>query len=523
MSLLIKFVSLNVLLFLFLTVAKAQTYRIAKGPFEPSWESLQQNFVVPEWYRDAKFGIWAHWGPQCEPAFGDWYANRMYQPATAQYKYHVQRYGHPSKFGFKDVIHEWKADKWNPEQQMELYKRAGAKFFVAMANHHDNMDMYNSTYQPWNSVKVGPKKDIVGIWADLTRKAGLRFGVSVHAARAWSWMEDSQGSDKEGAMQGVSYDGKLTKADGKGLWWEGFDPQDLYEQRHERGQRPDSAYKLKFFNRTKELVDKYRPDLLYFDDSRLPLGEAGLNIAAHFYNANKQWHKGKAEGVITSKDLSLVQQKAIINDLERNMTPDLLKTVWQKDLCIGTWHYSDDTYKNDKYRKPKTIINLLVDVVSKNGTFLLNIPMRGDGSIDDKEMYFLQELTGWMNTNSECIYNTRPWTIYGEGPSVKNDATAKDSTVAPRGLGPNYTAQDIRFTTKGKTLYAIAMGWPEDQKIVIKALATNSPYYKGEITSLHLLGSSDKLQYTRNETGLIVTIPGQKINDYGVVLKVNSK
>lgn len=510
-------------LILFPISTNAQPYPIADGPFKPTWESLEQNYQLPEWYRDVKFGIWAHWGPQCEPAFGDWYANRMYQPAQAQYKYHVATYGHPSKFGFKDVINAWKTDKWNPQMQIDLYKKAGAKFFVSMANHHDNMDMYNSRYQPWNSVNVGPKKDIVGIWAGLAKKAGLLYGVSVHAARAWSWMEDAQGSDTAGPLAGVPYDGKLTKADGKGTWWEGMDPQELYEQRHEKGVRPDSIYRLKFFNRTKDLIDKYKPDLLYFDDSRLPLGEAGLSIAAHFYNANRQWHKGIQQGVITSKDLSPVQQKAIVNDLERNMTTDLLKTVWQKDLCIGTWHYSNDTYLNDKYRKPKAIINLLVDVVAKNGTFLLNIPMRGDGSIDDKEIYFLGEMANWMSINSECIYGTRPWIIYGEGPSVKNDATAKDSTVAPRGMGPAYTAKDIRFTKKDNVLYAIALGWPEENKLTIKALATGAKNYKDEIGSIELLGSKQKLPYTRDDNGLSVTIPGKKVNDYGVVLKITPK
>ena len=504
-------------------VSAQQSYTITNGPFEPTWESLQNNYQLPEWYRDVKFGIWAHWGPQCEPAFGDWYANRMYQEGSAQYKYHVANYGHPSKFGFKDIIHAWKADKWNPERQMTLYKRAGAKFFVSMANHHDNMDMYDSKYQPWNSVLVGPKKDIVGTWAVLARKSGLRFGVSVHAARAWSWMEDAQGSDKEGPLKGVPYDGKLTRADGKGTWWEGMDPQALYEQAHEKGAKPDSTYKAKWFNRTKDLIDKYKPDLLYFDDAGLPLGDAGLGIAAHFYNANIQWHKGSQQGVITSKELSHLQQKAVVNDLERNMTTDLLSTVWQKDLCIGTWHYSDDTYLNDKYRKPKTIINLLVDVVAKNGTFLLNIPMRGDGSIDDKEEYFLQELTKWMDVNNECIYGTRPWTIYGEGPSVKNDATTKDSTVAPRGIGPVYTAKDIRFTKKGNILYAIALGWPEDKQITIKALARNSEYFKTGIESIELLGSQQKIKYNRDENGLTVIIPDKKVNDYGLVLKIRSK
>jgi len=493
----------------------ASGYAIAPGPFQPSWESLEQNYHLPDWYRDAKFGIWAHWGPQCQPRQGDWYAKYMYDQGRPQYNFHVAHYGHPSKFGFKDVIHEWKADQWDPATLIKRYKGAGARFFVSMANHHDNMDMFDSKYQPWNSVRVGPKKDIVGTWARLARKAGLPFGVSVHCARAWSWYEDAQGSDKTGPLAGVPYDGKLTKADGRGLWWDGLDPQDLYAQNHAIGAQPDQAYVTKWFNRTKDL-----PDLLYFDDSELPLGDAGLNIAAHFFNANPHWNHGKLQGVITSKGLSLEQQKAVVNDLERNMTVDQLKIPWQKDLCIGAWHYSDDRYKTG-YRTPRSMINLLVDVVSKNGTFLLNIPLPGSGGIDDKASAFLDEMTQWMSVNSECIYGTRPWVIFGEGPSVKDDATVRDSAEnPPRGIGPEYTAQDIRFTTKGDILYAVALGWPGDGKITIKALASNSTRYPGKIRSIERLGSAEKPVFTRDENGLTVTVPGAGLSNYATALKI---
>jgi alpha-L-fucosidase len=498
----------------------ASGYAIAPGPFQPSWESLEQNYHLPDWYRDAKFGIWAHWGPQCQPRQGDWYAKYMYDQGRPQYNFHVAHYGHPSKFGFKDVIHEWKADQWDPATLIKRYKGAGARFFVSMANHHDNMDMFDSKYQPWNSVRVGPKKDIVGTWARLARKAGLPFGVSVHCARAWSWYEDAQGSDKTGPLAGVPYDGKLTKADGRGLWWDGLDPQDLYAQNHAIGAQPDQAYVTKWFNRTKDLLDKYHPDLLYFDDSELPLGDAGLNIAAHFFNANPHWNHGKLQGVITSKGLSLEQQKAVVNDLERNMTVDQLKIPWQKDLCIGAWHYSDDRYKTG-YRTPRSMINLLVDVVSKNGTFLLNIPLPGSGGIDDKASAFLDEMTQWMSVNSECIYGTRPWVIFGEGPSVKDDATVRDSAEnPPRGIGPEYTAQDIRFTTKGDILYAVALGWPGDGKITIKALASNSTRYPGKIRSIERLGSAEKPVFTRDENGLTVTVPGAGLSNYATALKI---
>ena len=501
----------------------APQYDIAPGPFQPTWESLEQNYHLPDWYRDAKFGIWMHWGPQCQPGDGDWYAKYMYDQGRPQYQFHLKKYGHPSKFGFKDVINQWKAEKWDPAALLQRFKGAGARFLVSMANHHDNFDNFNSKYQPWNSVNVGPKKDIVGTWAKLAREAGLNFGVSVHAARSWNWYEDAQGSDTAGPLAGVPYDGKLTKADGKGLWWEDLDPQDLYAQNHAVGAQPDAAYRTKFFNRIKDLFDQHHPDLVFFDDSKLPLGDTGLNLAAHLFNSSPQWNNGKLQSAIIANGLSVIEQHAVVNNLERNMTLDLLKTPWSKGNCLGPWHYSTADY-NKGYRKSSDWIHLLVDVVSKNGTFLLAIPLPGSGEIDDKATAFLDDMTKWMAVNSECIYDTRPWVIYGEGPSVKNDASARDSAGnPPRGLGPNLTASDIRFTTKGNVLYAIVMGRPDGGKANIKALASKSAHYPGEIGSVQMLGASDKLVFSRDEASLAVMIPDGGGSDYAIPLKITPK
>jgi alpha-L-fucosidase len=500
-------------------------YAIAPGPFQPTWESLEQHYQLPDWYRNAKFGIWMHWGPQCQPGDGDWYAKYMYDQGRPQYQFHLKKYGHPSKFGFKDVINQWQAEKWDPAALLQRFKGAGAKFLVAMANHHDNFDNFNSQYQPWNSVRVGPKKDIVGTWSKLARAAGLNFGVSVHGARAWSWYEDAQGSDKTGPLAGVPYDGKLTKADGQGLWWDGLDPQELYAQNHAIGAPPDTAYVTKYFNRVKDLIDNYQPDLIFFDDSKLPLGDTGLNLAAHFYNSSRQWHDGKVEAVIIANGLSVTEQPAVVNNLERNMSLDLLKIPWNKGNCLGPWHYSVADYTKG-YRRTGDWIHLLVDVVSKNGTFLLAIPLPGSGELDDKATAFLDDLGQWMAVNSECIYDSRPWVIYGEGPSVKNDATVRDSAgQPPRGLGPNLTANDIRFTTKGDVLYAVVMGRPDTGKTTIQALATGSPHYPGDIGSVQLLGSSGNLEMVRDASGLTVTLPAErtKIDTYGLTLKIIPK
>ena len=308
--------------------ANAKDEPVASGKFQPSWESLQQ-YRFPEWFRDAKFGIWAHWGPQGLPEKGDWYARNMYVETEKNgkpgeiWQYHREKYGHQSVFGFKDIIPLWKAGKWDPSALVALYKKCGAKYFVALANHHENFDNWDSKYQPWNSVEIGPHKDLIAGWAKAAREQGLPFGVSVHAARAWGWNGFSTATDKEGPKVGVPYDGKLTAADGKGLWWDGLDPNaDLYAQNHGPKDKPGADYMRKFFNRTMDLINQYHPDLLYFDDdiSRgLPLygddPSIGLRIAAHFYNTNMAVNHDRLTGLIAAKKLSLERRKCLLFDI----------------------------------------------------------------------------------------------------------------------------------------------------------------------------------------------------------------
>jgi len=486
-------------------VRAAETVPIneVSGPFEPSWESLKQ-YQCPEWFRDAKFGIWAHWSAQCVPEQGDWYARKMYIQGEHDYDYHVEHYGHPSKVGFKEIDAAWHAEHWNPDKLMALYKRAGAKYFVALANHHDNFDCYDSKYQPWNSVNIGPHKDIVGGWAKAARKKGLRFGVTVHAARAWKWYEVAQGSDTNGPLAGVPYDGTLTKAQGKGTWWEGYDPQDLYAQNHPVGAPPSAEYMEKFFNRTIDLVDKYRPDLLYFDDAVLPFAkfsDVGLRIAAHYYNANGRWHQGRNEAVMNTKGLKEAQRQSLVWDIERGKSTRIEPFVWQTDTCIGNWHYSRSLYERHGYKSAEAVVQMLADIVSKNGNLLLDVPVRGDGTIDEDEIKILEDLAGWMKVNSSAIFGTRPWRVHGEGapeqPVVK--LSLSERTARP------YTEEDIRFTTKEDTLFAIGMAWPSSGKLLIKTLASGSE--PENIRKLQLLGSRKKVAWTRTAAGLEVTLP----------------
>jgi len=517
---------------------------IASGKFKPTWDSLSQYQGAPDWFRDAKFGIWAHWGPQCQPEAGDWYARGMYEEGSAQNRSHIEKYGHPSQFGFKDVIHQWKAEKWNPERLVSLYKRTGAKYFFAMANHHDNMDLWNSKYQPWNAVKVGPQKDIIAGWAKAARANGLPFGVSVHAAHAWSWYEVAQGADKKGDKVGVPYDGKLTKADGKGQWWEGLDPQDLYEQNHTPSpgfdvrnkihsqwnwgggvSQPDQAYCDKFYNRTVDLINECKPDLIYFDDTALPLwpvSDAGLKIAAHFYNTNLQ-RKGVGTGVLFGKILTDFQLKTMTWDIERGVPNKILPDAWQTDTCIGTWHYERSFYDRNRYKSPKTVIHMLADIVSKNGNLLLNVPVRGDGSIDDKEEKVLEGIAAWMEVNNQSIFATRPWKTFGEGPASEGPGLSGQGFN--EGKGKPFTVEDVRYTASkdGQTLYAIVMGAPT-QAVNLKSLGKSAKLLESQIAGIQLLGSSNTPRWNQTDDALVIDAPtGAAPSDIAVVYKISLK
>lgn len=509
--------------------------RMAPGPFKPTWDSLGQ-YQVPDWFRDAKFGIWAHWGPQCQPEHGDWYARGMYEEGSDHYKYHLQKYGHPSKFGFKDVINEWKAENWNPEELVALYKKAGARYFMAMANHHDNLDLYDSKYHRWNATKLGPKKDLIGGWAKAAKEQQLPFGVTVHASHAWTWYETAQRSDKSGPYAGVPYDGKLTKADGRNTWWNGYDPQELYAQDHPLSKDslkgnmgaywdwgnganvPDKAYCDNFLKRTIDLIDKYGPELVYFDDNALPLwpiSDAGLKIAAHLYNTSIKKH-GKLQAALFGKMLNEQQRKCMIWDIERGQSNQIEPQPWQTDTCIGGWHYDRRLFDNKGYKSAKTVVHTLVDVVSKNGNLLLNVPVRGDGTIDSEERAVVEQVAAWMQVNSEAIYGTRPWKVFGEGPAMESVA-ALSAQGFNEGKGKPFAAEDIRFTTKGKTLYAVMLGWPANNTISVKALAANNQ--AGTVSQVSLLGN-DRLNFRQTPEGLNVQLPEQPPCKEAFVLKI---
>lgn len=515
---------------------KSEQVAIDTGKFKATWESLKQ-YETPEWFQNAKFGIWAHWGPQCQPEQGDWYTRFMYDEESPQYNWHVAHYGHPSQTGFKEVIHDWKAENWGPKKLVALYKRAGAQYFFAMANHHDNLDLWDSKHQEWNTIRVGPKKNILSGWAEAAKEYNLPFGVSVHASHAWTWMETAQRSDREGTFAGIPYDGKLTKADGKGTWWEGLDPQELYSQNHELSRGSDSITALwkqwdwgngasvpsvdycnKFFNRVVDLIDQYNPDLIYFDDTVLPfypVNDIGLKIAAHYYNHNMATHNGKLEAVLFGKILNDEQKQCMVWDVERGALDKPQPLPWQTCTCIGDWHYRRSIYEHGEYKSATTVIHMLIDIVSKNGNLLLNIPVRGDGSIDDKEVAVLEQIGEWMDINKESIFDTRPWKVFGEGPAAE--------VVNPmNGPGFNetkikFSASDIRYTQKEKIIYATLLGTPSND-IILKSFGKNTGIKK--IKTIKLLGSKEKIKWKQEENFLQIKNSQTTPNKIAVVYKI---
>ena len=515
-------------------IAQAQSFTdIAPGPFKPDWDSLKAQYQAPDWFRDAKFGIWAHWSAQCVPEAGDWYARQMYIQGNKQYDDHLARFGHPADSGFMEMDNRWKAENWNPEALLDLYAKAGAKYFVSLANHHDNFDNYHSRFHDWNSTRVGPRRDIVGAWAKAARARGLKFGVSNHSAHSWHWFQVAYGYDPEGARAGQRYDAwKLTKYDGKGKWWEGLDPQELYagavmpmpdgitsikdanafHETHDRvwNETPplaNPAFVRQWYLRCKDLIDSYKPDLVYFDNFDLPLGQAGLDVTAHYYNSSIRWH-GSLQAVVNCKALPENRRAAVVEDVERGFRADIVPHPWQTDTCIGDWHYNRARYNDKSYMGAAAVIHRLCDVVAKNGCLLLSIPVRGDGTIDSEERAIVEQIGTWTQRFGEAIYGSRPWKLSGEGPTQIASGQFGEGKMKP------FEAADIRFTTKGPVLYAITLGRP-DGMVNIASLART-----GTVARVEVVGSNAPLSFTQDGTGLHVTVPPAASHDFGVALKI---
>ena len=475
---------------------------VAAGPYPADWKGLSRNYTVPDWWREAKFGAWAHWDPQSMPEQGDWYARGMYMQGDKQYEFNLKNFGHPSEYGYKDICHNWIIDKWKPEELMDLYVEMGARYFMAMGVHHDNFDCWNSTYQPWNSVNVGPKQDIVGTWEKVARKHGLRFGIGFHNTPGRTWgqfMTVRYTSDKTGPMQGVPYDALQTILDGKGKWWEGMDPVDLYGPKHDKNDPLNAPFANQFMWRVDDAISKYHPDMIYFDDhagdSQIDLGvHMGLgflapSLIANYYNKSLKWNNGKMDVVVNLKavggpynsfqnnpELIPFVDRSLVKSTEAIIESKIMAYPFQTETSIAEWHYRTD----QKYLDAKKVIGLLMQNVSRNGTMLLNITQHGRGDLDPEVIRICKDVGNWLKMNGEAVYGSRPFEVYG------------DNTVL--------------YTRNQGNVYATLLDW-DGSPVTLSALHIGGATI-GCVTKVELLGSDLPIQFVQDDKGLTFKYDG---------------
>ena len=468
----------------------------AEGPFRDGWESLQ-NYKVPEWYMDAKFGIFIHWGVYSVPAFGnEWYPRNMYNQGSDEYKHHTVIYGGPEKFGYKDFIPLFKAEKFDPAAWARLFKESGAKYVVPVFEHHDGFAMYNCGVSDWTALKMGPHRDLWGDLAKAVRDEGLHFGASSHRVEHNFFL---------GVGRNIPSDiNDPTYADFYGpahRWLENAKGTPLSN---------DFTYVSKAWTddwlaRSAEIVEKYHPDIMYFDwwIGQPSVRENLARFAAFYYNESLK--RGGPVGVINYKDYAMEEHSAVL-DIERGQLSGIRALYWQTDTSISnkSWGY----IQNDTFKSPQFVIHQLVDIVSKNGNLLLNIGPRSDGTIPEEVQRVLREVGAWLKINGDAIYGTRPWKIYGEGPTQVTQGSFHDTDTQP------YTAEDFRFTQRGDALYAIEMGWPSNREAVIHSLSRAALGDRTKIVSVVLLGSNSKLAFEQREDGLHIQLPEQSTRQY---------
>ncbi len=455
---------------------------IAEGPFEASMESLR-TFECPQWFRDAKLAFWSHWGPQSVPMYGDWYARNMYVEGNDQYRHHWRVYGHPSLHGYKDIIPHWKAEAFDPDGLMSLFVAAGAKYFLGQAMHHDNFDNFDSKYNRWNSVNIGPRKDIVKLWQQAAHKHGLKFGLTEHLGASFNWFGHNKMADKAGPFAGVRYDGS--------------DPNyaDLYYENDgytlDSGWYTDNpSFQLHWFRRIKDVIDKYHPDLLY-SDGGLPFGDYGVKIVAHLYNTSAALHGGVNQAVYNQKDTNPEIYTIGVLDIERGQLDEIAEYPWQTDTSVGDWFYN----VRDVYKSAEQVLTTLVDITSKNGCLALNIPQKPDGTLDDECTYLLKQMARWMPVNGEGLFGSRPWRIAAEGGASAEPGAFKENAV-------EWSARDFRFTQKEGVVYAYQMNPSDEPSVNIRSLGATAERVMR--VSVH---DNDNLSFAQTADGLVIQVP----------------
>ena len=511
---------------------------IAAGPFEPTWESIEKNYPgTPAWLREARFGIWVHFGPQAEGMSGDWYARRMYTPGTPAYDNHLKNQGHPSRAGYMEMLRDWNPSKLDPAKLTALYKAAGARFLIVQGVHHDNFDLWDSRYQPWNSTRMGPKRDLVGEWSKAARAAGMRYGVAFHHEYSWWWWQTAFGSDKQGALAGVPYDGRLTLADGKGTWWEGLDPRRLYnvDLREYKGVAaaartdwdPPPAglfsrhaayakwYATQWALRMMDVVERYDPDFIYtdgtgaqpFSGSHTGTGikaDAIQRVIADFYNQTLK-RRGKVD------TFSIIKFRPTTNgtvNTQEGSIPDGIKSdqAWIAETPVGDWYYGPGfTYDSG------SVIRYILEQVSRDGNVAICISPLPDGSLDAGSTRMLEEVGAWMRLNGQGIYGSKAWVVPGEG----EREGGKLRTLPGGKIGKAYAAfrfgpKDFRFTVGGDgSLYAFSMMVPAaGSELRIASLGAAKKLLGKPVASVTLLGHPGvPLRWKQEDDALVITVP----------------
>lgn len=520
---------------------------IADGPFAPNWESIEANYPgTPEWLRDAKFGIWVHFGPQSAGESGDWYARNLYKEDHQAYANHLERFGHPSETGYKEVLRDWNPTALDPDRLTDLYHKAGARFLMIQGVHHDNYDLWASRYQPWNSVNIGPHRDLLREWADACTRRGMRYGVTFHHEYTWWWWQTAFGADTKGDKAGVPYDGHLKCADGKGKWWEGYDPRMLYgidlreyETVAEKAATPWSPPAPGIFHRHQDynrwfatqwalrimdVVDQYSPDFIYTDGTvQGPFTGEGTGtgykcnamplVMADFYNRTLQ-RRGKVDTFSIIKFRN--PTNGAVNTAEFDF-PDSIVTSqpWIREAPVGDWFYAPGFIYDSGM-----MIRFIIESVARDGNAALNICLRSDGSIEDECVKMLEEVGDWMSVNGDAIYGSSAWHTLGEG-TMKDGKLRK---LPGGGLGKHhaeftFSTEDFRFTRgKDGALYAFCMTVPTSgETLRIKSLANSSDM---KIRNVTLLGSDASIPFTQTDEALTITCPDTSAHRTSVVFRI---
>ncbi len=497
---------------------------IEEGRYTTEWSNLSRQYNTPAWWREAKLGAWSHWDPQSMAEDGDWYSRGMYMEGHPQSDYHREHFGHPSEYGYKELCRDWKTDLWNPEELMELYQKMGARYFLALGNHHDNFDCWDSKYQPWNAVNIGPKQDIVGIWASVARKHGMPFGIGFHSTPARTWgqfMTVRYTRDKKGDMAGIPYDAMLTEedgykpeADGSDKWWKGMNPQDLYGPVHHDGRNSlASPFANQFMWRVDDAIRKYQPDMIYFDDHagdsqidlgiNMGLGKLTPQIIANFYNIADKRTEGNREVVATFKgvggrynsfqhapELIGIVDRSLVKSTEFYTEDDIMAFPFQTEVSLQEWHYK----KGGKYRNAEEIVTRLMQNVSRNGCLLLNITQRGRGNIDDEARQICLDIGRWIDINKEAIYSARPFTQWGDN--------------------------QVIYTRQAGCIYATILH-PKAESVTLSALSSHSTSV-GKIKKVELVENGRVLPFTQSAEGLTIQmdepVATQDIQDRNLAL-----